>query len=135
MVDMEDGITIHAQTEDPWLFTITGDDLGEVVEYRTAPGGTNMGSTFLTWMDTVQFNYMQRYRAFFLVNVMAFLIHWPSTQTEAAIQNLEVPFSLMDVEVSLHIATIIRGLHVPLSFVMPMILRSDPKQPMHGFSP
>ena len=59
MQHREDEITIHAQTEDPWLFTVTGDDLGELVKYRTAPDGTDVGSAFPTWMDTVQFDYMQ----------------------------------------------------------------------------
>ena len=59
---MEDDVTIHALSSDAWKFTITGKDLGELVWYRTAPGGANMRSAFTTWMDTEHFNYMQRYR-------------------------------------------------------------------------
>ena len=55
-----DSLEIKAKGTDGWKFTITG-DIGDLIDYTTVNGGQHF-PPFPTWMDTDQFDFVQKYK-------------------------------------------------------------------------
>ncbi len=53
-------LTLKTHSDDSWVFTISG-DIGDLLSYKTAPGGTHLHNFFPTRLDKDDSDYEQTY--------------------------------------------------------------------------